>query len=50
MATLTAYTTNSAPKALDLLLGNKVATPNSYKQSTSNMVVASLATLINTNG
>jgi len=48
MATLTAYPTNSAPKASDLLLGTKVATPNSDEQPiTSNMTVASLATLIN---
>ena len=48
MAILTAYPTNSAPKASDLLLGTKVATLNSDEQPiTSNMTVASLATLIN---
>lgn len=48
MATLTAYPTNSTPKASDLLLGTKVPTPNSdEKPITSNVTIAALAALIN---
>ena len=49
MATLTAYPTNSAPKASDLLLGTKVATPNSdEKPITNNVTIASVAAFANT--
>ena len=49
MATLTAYPTNSAPKASDLLLGTKVATPNSDEQPiTNNVTIASVAAFANT--
>ena len=48
MATLTAYPTNSTPKASDLLLGTKVPTINSdEKPITSNVTIAALAALIN---
>ena len=48
MATLTAYPTNSAPKASDLLLGTKVATQNSDEQPiTNNFTIASVASFAN---
>jgi len=48
MATLTAYPTNSTPKASDLLLGTKVPTINSDEQPiTSNVTIASVASFAN---
>ena len=49
MATLTAYPTNSTPKASDLLLGTKVPTINSDEQPiTNNVTIASVAAFANT--
>ena len=49
MANITAYPTNSIPKASDLLLGTKVATPGTTEQpSTVNVSISGLASLINT--
>jgi len=49
MANITAYPTNSIPKASDLLLGTKVATPGTTEQpSTVNVSINGLASLINT--
>jgi len=49
MATLTAYPTNTIPKASDLLLGTKIPTPGTTEEPiTNNVSISSLASLINT--
>ena len=49
MANITAYPTNGSPKASDLLLGTKVATPGTTEQpTTNNVTISSLGSLINT--
>ena len=49
MANITAYPTNGSPKASDLLLGTKVATPNTEEQPiTNNVTIASVAAFANT--
>jgi hypothetical protein len=49
MATLTAYPTNTTPKASDLLLGTKIPTPGTTEEPiTNNVSISSLASLINT--
>ena len=48
MANITAYPTNGSPKASDLLLGTKVATPNTEEQPvTNNVTIASVAGFAN---
>ena len=48
MANITAYPTNGSPKASDLLLGTKVATPNTEEQpTTNNVTIASVAGFAN---
>ncbi len=48
MANITAYPTNGSPKASDLLLGTKVATPNTEEQPiTNNVTIASVASFAN---
>ena len=48
MANITAYPTNGSPKASDLLLGTKVATPGTTEQpTTNNVTINSLGSLIN---
>mgnify|MGYP003637104874 CR=1 FL=1 len=48
MANITAYPTNGSPKASDLLLGTKVATPGTTEQpTTNNVTISSLGSLIN---
>ena len=48
MANITAYPTNDSPKASDLLLGTKVATPGTTEQpTTNNITISSLGSLIN---
>tara|TARA_R110000744_G_scaffold74114_1_gene148227 strand:- start:131 stop:601 length:471 start_codon:yes stop_codon:yes gene_type:complete len=49
MATLTAYPTNTIPKASDLLLGTKIPTPGTTEEPiTNNVSISSLASLVNT--
>jgi len=48
MANITAYPTNGSPKASDLLLGTKVATPGTTEQpTTNNVTIASVAEFAN---
>jgi len=48
MANLTAYPTNSSPKTTDLILGTKVATPNTDEEPvTTNFTVSSIAGMAN---
>ena len=48
MANLTAYPTNSTPKTTDLILGTKVATPNTDEEPvTTNFTVSSIAGMAN---
>ena len=48
MANLTAYPTNSAPKSSDLILGTKVANPNTDEQPvTMNFTVSDVASFAN---
>ena len=48
MANLTSYSTNSTPKSSDLLLGTKVANPNTDEQPvTMNFAVSDIASFAN---